>query len=171
MTDVLTGTLSGNTITLPDEWLEMVRFTMSTGTPVIQMEYQDPHGFFAANHQTLSGFPRYYTIVGSTLYVGPSPDSGTTYTYTIQYLERIPVLSATNTSNWLLDIAPDLYLFGSLLQAEPYLHNDERIPLWKLMVDNAIHELQGQDMRARYRPGARQLPGGSGAIESSFRRF
>lgn len=171
MREVLTGTLSGATITIPDDWLEMIRFTVSSGVPVIDMTYQAPSAFFTANHQTVSGFPKYYTIVGSTIHVGPTPDSTSSYTYTIEYIERLPVLSDTNTTNWLLTIAPDLYLFGSLLQAEPYLHNDERLPLWKMMVDNIIHELQGQDMRSRYRPGARQLPGGSGAVDSAFRRF
>lgn len=171
MQNVMTGTLTTNTITIPNDWLEMIRFTMDSGVPVQEMTYQDPSSFFGAAHQTVSGFPRYYTIVGSTIYVGPTPDSGTGYTYTIQYLERLEVLSDSNTSNFLLEIAPDLYLFGALLQAESYLHNDERIPLWQTMVNNAIHELQGQDMRSRYRPGARQLPGGSGAIESNFRRF
>jgi hypothetical protein len=171
MRQVLTGTLTTSTITIPDDWLEMIRFTVSSGVPLISLEYQAPNAFFAANHQTVSGFPKYYTIVGSTIHVGPTPDSTSSYSYTIEYLERLPVLSDSNPENWLLTIAPDLYLFASLLQAEPYLHNDERLPVWQTMVNNAIHELQGQDMRSRYRPGARQLPGGSGAIESNFRRF
>lgn len=168
-----TGTVgSTGQITLPTDFLEIEAFTVDTGANYLAMTYMDPPSFFGAVGQSGSGYPRYYTIVGETLYVMPKPDSTTTYNYTILYLSRIPALSSTTTTNWLLTIAPDLYLFATLLQAEPYLHNDPRIPLWQMMVNNAISELQGQDMRARYRPGTGvQRPGGSGSTDGVFRRI
>jgi hypothetical protein len=46
--------------------------------------------------------------------------------------------------------APDLYLYGTLLQAEPFLMNDERIPLWERAVRQVINDLQQQDDKDRH---------------------
>ena len=53
-------------------------------------------------------------------------------------------------TNWLILNAPDLYLYGTLLQAEPFLMNDERVPLWERGVRQVINDLQQQDDRDRH---------------------
>jgi hypothetical protein len=50
-------------------------------------------------------------------------------------------LSDSNTTNWLLDDHPDLYLFGSLARAEAYLKDDERVAFWKSAEDEALSEV------------------------------
>jgi len=42
---------------------------------------------------------------------------------------------------------PDLYLYGSLLAAEPFLKNDKRVGMWKAMFDEAMMELEAQNAR------------------------
>lgn len=39
-----------------------------------------------------------------------------------------------------LRTAPDLYLFGALLEAEPFIKDDERIPIWNAKYDKALEE-------------------------------
>lgn len=164
----VSGTLAGTgIITLPTDYLEMEGFRIDGAVSGGKLIYLSPSEFRNSDLNFGTGFPTHYTIVGNTIKCIKTPDSAV-YTYDLDYLARIPALSVTSDENWLLTLAPDLYLYHSLLQAEPYLHNDERIQLWKLMSDNAIHELQGQDMRARYRPGVRRLPGG--AVDGNFRR-
>ena len=53
-------------------------------------------------------------------------------------------------TNWLVLNAPDLYLYGTLLQAEPFLMNDERVPLWERGVRQVINDLQQQDDKDRH---------------------
>jgi hypothetical protein len=60
---------------------------------------------------------------------------------TILYKQSLPALSNSVTTNWLLNRAPDAYLFGSLIQAEFYGWNDERLPLMKAALDEMIDEL------------------------------
>ena len=83
------------------------------------------------------------------------PDSD--YSIELLYYQRIPALSNTNPTNWLLTICPNAYLYGALLAAQPYLINDERIPmiqsLYRQAVDglNSIDWYSGSTMRVRAR--------------------
>jgi len=52
------------------------------------------------------------------------------------------------SSNWLLASSPDVYLYGSLMQASPYLKDDGRIPVWASMYTNALEAIQVADDRA-----------------------
>lgn len=50
---------------------------------------------------------------------------------TVLYRAKIPRLSDLNITNWLLVEEPTLYRLASLVQAEGWLKNDPRIPVWK----------------------------------------
>jgi len=54
------------------------------------------------------------------------------------YRANLPGLSVSIQSNWLLARRPDLYLYGTLIHAEFYNWNDERLPLIKAAVDEAL---------------------------------
>jgi len=74
------------------------------------------------------------------------PDTG--YTGELTYYGKIPVLSDSNTSNWLLAYAPDLYLYGALLEATPYLKDDERLATWSSLYANSLGDMEVADQRA-----------------------
>jgi hypothetical protein len=57
-----------------------------------------------------------------------------------------PLLDDTNQSNWLTEYAPQLLLYASLLEATPFLKNDERIGVWQQMYDRAAQALNGEDL-------------------------
>lgn len=87
-----------------------------------------------------TGVPAYAAIVGGRRFrFGPAPDA--TYSTKMEYWRRIPSLSSSVTTNWLLTDHPDIYLYGSLMQAAPYLKDDERIPVWQSRYDRAIESL------------------------------
>lgn len=92
-----------------------------------------------------TGRPTDYAIVGAKLYVAPEPDQD--YTAELVYFQSFDPLSASVTTNPILEEAPDAYLFGALLQAEPYLEHDNRIPMWQAKFDRAIDQLN--DVRDR----------------------
>jgi hypothetical protein len=98
------------------------------------------------NQIIASGKPSYYTIVGTQIEVIATPDTG--YTGELTYYAKIPALSDSNTSNWLLAYAPDLYLYGALLEAAPYLKDDERLPVWSQMYVNSLGDIEVADQRA-----------------------
>jgi hypothetical protein len=76
----------------------------------------------------------------------PTPDTG--YTGELTYYGKITALSDSNTSNWLLAYAPDLYLYGALLEATPYLKDDERLATWSQLYTNSIGDIEVADQRA-----------------------
>ena len=134
--------------TLPSDTLEIVRIVLDL-TPVIVLEYLTPEEISERRvSMSATGKPYYFTVIGGSsnqLEVVPSPDS--TYTSSIVYYTRIAALSDAATSNWLLAEHPDIYLFGTLVEAEPYLKNDERMPMWTSRLDKALMALRLQGER------------------------
>lgn len=108
---------------------------------------------------TLTGQPLYYADYGYFNWiVAPTPDVG--YPFEINYLELPEPLSITTQTNFLTDYAPDLLLYASLLEAIPYLANDERIPVWQSMYDRALASINNQDdMRVLDRTSERSSGG------------
>lgn len=87
----------------------------------------------------VTGRPTDVAVFNGELLFAPDPDQ--TYSAEIIYFAQLTPLSSSVASNTVLVEAPDAYLFGTLLQAEPYLANDERIPLWRTKFDAAIDQL------------------------------
>lgn len=90
-------------------------------------------------HGNSSGAPMYYAILDDKIRFYPTPDS--TYSLKMGYWRKILTLSDTQTTNWLLTDHPDIYLFGALVQAEPFLKSDPRIATWKTMLEEALTQL------------------------------
>lgn len=92
----------------------------------------------------------YYAITAGQIELYPTPASGT---LDMLYIANIPALTDSNTSNWLLTEAPDAYLYGSLMQTAPYLHNDERLTVWSSLFAGAISALNIASEYAQYGDG------------------
>jgi hypothetical protein len=69
------------------------------------------------------------------------------------YRKYIPALTVSNTTNWLLTLAPDLYLYSAMMEAAPYVHEDERINVWATGVGNAISQLNRLNVTAQFNAG------------------
>lgn len=65
----------------------------------------------------------------------------------ILYYENPPFLDDANQTNWLTNQAPELILYGTLLEAVPFLKNDERVPTWQTMYDRAASAINGEDLQ------------------------
>lgn len=94
------------------------------------------------------GRPEYYALTGGSLELFPTPDA--TYDASLVYYGRVPALSDTNTTNWLLTEAPDVYLYGSLLHTAPYLKDDARIGLWEGLFGQGLNTLNISSGDAKY---------------------
>ena len=138
---------------LPSDFLEMsnlrllVNSTPSRGTATI--EYVSPSDMDEYRMRYLApGQPRYYTIIGEEMEVLPAPDSS--YIAEMVYHGRVPALSTTNETNWLLTNHPDLYLYGTLLQSAPYLKDDTRVQTWATIYGAIADTLRVATERAKY---------------------
>ena len=140
--------LASQYTTLPTDTLEITRIVVDVSPP-ITLEYLTPEEISERRSVLNStGRPLYFTVIGGStgqLEVLPSPDS--TYTSSIVYYTKIPALTDSATTNWLLSSHPDIYLYGLLVEAEPYLKNDERLPVWASQLDKSLAELRLQGQR------------------------
>lgn len=91
-----------------------------------------------ARGSAVAGRPTDIAIIAGKIVVAPTPDQA--YTARIVYFTQLTALTGTAT-NPILTEAPDAYLFGTLLQAAPYLENDDRAAVWKEKFDAAIEQL------------------------------
>lgn len=132
---------------LPSDYLAL-RDIQINSTSVSTLDYMAPEEIDIHYDSADTGIPKFYTIVGNQIQLAPKPDA--VYTLEYSYYQMIPALSDSNTTNWLLTAYPDIYLYGSLLQAEPYLKNDARIPIWKTGLDFGLAELQKADKKYRW---------------------
>lgn len=74
--------------------------------------------------------------------VAPTPDLD--YAFEVLYYERIEPLSSSNQTNWLTRNAPNAILYGTLLQAMPYLKNDQR-QIFQQKYSEAMQVLKAED--------------------------
>lgn len=89
-----------------------------------------------------TGVASYIARSGSNLVFGPIPSSGTLAgTY---YAKPTVLRTDADGVNWLITNAPDLCLYGSLLAAEPFIKNDERIATWQMMYERALVSYRNQ---------------------------
>jgi len=134
-------------LSCPSDWLQAKAFQLNTSPIQILQSVTDTQADeLKSNNYITVGKPAYYTIVGTQFEFVPSPD--TTYSSELTYYAKIPALSDSNTSNWLLTYAPDLYLYGALLEASPYLKDDERLATWGQLYANSIGDIEVADQRA-----------------------
>jgi len=94
---------------------------------------------------TSSGVPEYYALSGTDLYLDPAPNGE--FAWSIQYYQGLNPLSATNTTNWLLDKHYDLYLVASQYQASMYLKHFEAAAGFKQLQENIISQIKDRDVR------------------------
>jgi hypothetical protein len=137
---------------VPADFLEVKSLKLQTN-PVTPMQFETIDALDNLQAQfPSSSKPRFFSIVGGQIRTVPIADGE--YSAELTYYAKLSKLSSTNTSNWLLTAAPDVYLYGSLLQAAPYLKDDARISVWATLYTSAMEDLQVADDRGATSGGA-----------------
>jgi len=133
---------------LPADWLETIRFHLtSQGTDAVELASMASIADKRAQVDDQAGRPRFYSHVRGEFELFPTPDEDTDFE--LLYYQKIPALSDSNASNWLLEYAPDIYLYGSLAHSAPYLQEDARIAVWAQMYAAAVSQLNSQSERVK----------------------
>ena len=138
---------------VPSDFLEVKSLKLTSTNP------QSPLSFLSIDaldnemtKYTGSGKPKFFGVVGGQFRIVPTPDAN--YTTELTYYAKLTKLSSSVASNWLLSSSPDIYLYGSLLQAAPYLQDDARIQTWATLYERALNDLQTADDRGSSSGGA-----------------
>jgi hypothetical protein len=128
--------------TVPADFLGIKYATLTSSPPLQRVSSQM---LYATWPRGIPGKPRMIARDGTSFVFGPEPDGE--YTLTLRYFAkpralRDPLLQ--DGSNWLTTNAPDLCLYGALLEAESFLKNDSRIAVWRDFYTDALADYRDQ---------------------------
>jgi len=134
------------TIDKPARWRKTVSINVTVAgerRPVLLRKYEYLREYWP--DPALTDTPLYYCDYDYTHWlVAPTPAAA--YNYEVLYYERSQPLDESNQTNWFTQYAPQALLYGALLQAMPFLKNDERIPMWKAQYDQVMQVLKVEDV-------------------------
>lgn len=144
----LSSAIASGVLALPSDYVEL-KHAYVDGSPVQHLQRVNAEMIYGKYPTRSSvGKPNFIAREGSNFIFGPYPDS----TYTIKgiYYKRLSPLSDSNTTNWFTTNAPDLLLFSALLEAEPFMKNDERLILWQTKYEQAKSQIETEDQRESF---------------------
>ena len=140
----LTIDSSGNS-TLPADFL-ITRSARWVGSPNRELRPISMGGENRLSPNDTSSTPYFYSISGTTFRVTPIKAG----TVTLTYFKTIPALNDTTTTNWLLDLSPDLYFYRCLAEANVFIREFTAATGFAQHSENIMDELTGMDNLARY---------------------
>jgi hypothetical protein len=149
------GNLTVNTSTMtigqfvidkPARWHKTVSMNVIVNgerQPILLRKYEYLREYWP--DQTQTSAPLYYADYDYTHWiVAPTPAAA--YSFEVLYYERNQPLDSTNQTNWFTIYAPQALLYGTLLQAMPFLKNDDRIPMWQAQYQAIMQTLKTEDI-------------------------
>lgn len=148
----VTGSMqAGNAvIAKPDRWRDTVSISIGTGTnlnvrvPIFGRDYEYCRSYWPDDTQLAQ--PEFYADYDYQHWLfAPTPDQS--YPFEILYYELPPLLDDSVQENWLTQYAPQVLLYGTLLEATAFLKNDERIQVWQQYYGDSLAALNAEDMQ------------------------
>lgn len=150
--DVLTGTLSAQNDSLakPSGWRNTVTFSIGTGTSNATFKVLRPRSYeymrLIAPDPAAYDQPSWYSDYDfNHWFFAPTPDIAYPFQAIVYRLPNL--LSASNQTNYLTQLTPNLLLFTCLTNMEPFLKNDSRMPMWREMMANELNNVDAQEIR------------------------
>ena len=153
MEAITTGTLSAatDTISFPADMAALSKVQINSSATYI-LEQMSKELLIRKYPSSGTGIPSAFAINGNQIEIKPIADGD--YTYELTYFQKITALSDTNTTNWLLSLYPDAYLYGALLELSPYLKDTDETTTWATLYRYVIDEITTSDSRDRYSGGS-----------------
>lgn len=143
MESALALTLSSGVATVPSDYLGL-KWAALSASPYRHLERKSAASLYAYFPRgNGSGVPRWIARDQGSFVFGPEPDSDYSLVGTY-YAKPTALRDDTDGINWLVENAPDLILYGALLEAEPFLKNDARIAVWRDYYADALVDYRDQ---------------------------
>jgi hypothetical protein len=140
-------TASNPIINKPVRWHKTVSMNVTIDgvkQPVLLRKYEYLREYWPNQSQT--DVPKFYCDYDyENWLVAPTPTSN--YDFEVLYYERVQPLDSSNQTNWFTQYAPQALLYGCLLQAMPFLKNDERTPIWQAQYQAIMQTLKAEDVQ------------------------
>ena len=164
--DTATLTINNPFLPLPADW-EATRYLQlidanDNRTFLIQKDISFINEFAPDRTSSAAGTPKYYADYDQdTHMLAPTPNAA--LTVELAYTYKPPVLSSTTTSNWVSQNAPNVLLYGCVLEALGYLKGPaDMIQYYDKMYNQSLKDLasyeMGRDRRDEFRDGVIRIP-------------
>jgi hypothetical protein len=143
----------GERFPLPCDWVETIK-VKADGRP---LRLADAFMVDAVDHERHrpSAGNLYYRHTGDQLELFPAQDKPVSFE--LEFIAKVPSLGDDQPTNWLLDEFPDVYIYGAMLQVAPFLHDDQRVPIWAQAYGEAVSAANLSSDRAKYSGTALRL--------------
>jgi len=92
--------------------------------------------------------PTFYSLMNGAIELVPPPATGVDVEIEMVYYGKITALSEANQTNWLLLKAPDVYLYGALVHAAPFLMDDQRISVFGSFYSQRVEALNDESQKS-----------------------
>jgi hypothetical protein len=152
METALSGTIASGVLAVPSAFIGL-KYAYVNTSPVQPLDWVPPETIYS-RYPVRSGsaeIPRDISVEASNFIFGPYPGN---YDVAGIYYARLTALSDSNTTNWFTTNSPDTLLYGALLEAEPFLKNDTRIPVWHSFYKLSYDAVAGEEKRQRHATGS-----------------
>ena len=130
---------------LPNDWLELKMIALSSGKMLQTVSSSEMAE--RRSQSNIAAEPRLVRVTADQLEFYPTPNTATDIS--MLYYARIPALSDSATTNWLLTDAPDVFLYGSLVHSAPYLSDDARTQIWASLYQSGMDKLNLESDKGR----------------------
>lgn len=150
MEKALSQAISGGVAAVPSDYLglKMAYISGRNGPPLKRISLEQLYQRYPRAGST--GFAAYIARNVTNFEFGPISGDGTligTYYAKPTVLRSYATGGADAVAHFLIVNAPDLCLYGSLLEAEPFIKNDARLQVWGNLYSVALDAYRGR-MRA-----------------------
>jgi hypothetical protein len=133
-------------VRLPLDFLESINLQLTDGQSPLRFVTLDEADII--NKRQAYNAPTFYSLMNGAIELVPPPATGDDVEIEMVYYGKIPALSDSNTSNWLLLKAPDVYLYGALVHAAPFLMDDQRISVFGSFYSQRIEALNDESQKS-----------------------
>ena len=138
------ATSSAEFVQLPADWLEAINLHIVGGQQPLRYVTLDEADII--NKEQIYTAPHFYSLMNGAIEIIPEPADD--IDIEMIYYAKITALSNVNTTNWLLTKAPDVYLYGALTHAAPFLMDDQRIPVFAQIYLARVQALQDESQKS-----------------------
>jgi hypothetical protein len=133
----VTSTAGTNYITKPTDSLEIKSLVLKGDVekPLKRVSYRDQP------KSSRTGIPSTYSSRADSLILYPAVETTSSFEM-VYYKNPGSIVDDSNGVNWFTENAPDLLLYGALLEASPYLKDDDRINIWRAAFVESMDKIQ-----------------------------
>ena len=147
----LSVSISSGVAAVPSDF-KALKFAYYDATPSYLLRWTSVNEVYEDySDRTYTDYPEVISREGTNFIFGPVSVDGTLKGI---YWKKLPVLSDSNTTNWYTSNAPDALLYSALLEAQPFIHNDARVPVWREFYLEAVDTLKVENENAEVSHGS-----------------